>query len=66
MRADYGEPYKARPRERVENEVRLDADYCGDLRPLREDKCNARSLNLETQLFWRVKREQNFLILIDK
>lgn len=39
---------------------------CGDMRSLREDKCNARSLNLETQLFWRAKREQNFLILIDK
>lgn len=28
VRADYGGPYKARPRERVENEVRLDAGYC--------------------------------------
>lgn len=31
------------------------------MRSLREDKCNARSLNLETQLFWRAEREQNFL-----
>ena len=28
-----------------------DAVACGNMRSLREDKCNARSLNLETQLF---------------
>lgn len=38
-----------------------DTDTCGNMRSLSEDKCNARSLNLETQLFWRAKREQNFL-----
>lgn len=38
-----------------------DFTACGNLRSLREDKCNARSLNLETQLFWRAEREQNFL-----
>ena len=60
MRADYGGPYKARPRERVENEVRLDAGYCGDMRPLDENK---RSVvrGLEAQSFWRAEREQNFL-----
>lgn len=30
MRADYGGPCKARPRERDEGEVRLDAGYCRD------------------------------------
>ena len=60
VRADYGGPYKARPRERVENEVRLDAGYCGDMRPLDENK---RSVvrGLEAQSFWRAEREQNIL-----
>ena len=57
MGADYGGPRKARPRERVENEVRLETGYCEAW----ANECVTRSLSLEAQSFWRAEREQNFL-----